>query len=113
MLTAERQIRKEEKMSDLKIDVKAVALKAEKLRNINENINVLYEDVNKAVKGMNNYWKGSVASNAQEKYNSIKNNYYEGRYSVMDNYANFLLQIISEGYSQVEESNKSLADQFK
>ena len=46
-------------------------------------------------------------------FSSIKESFYDARYTAVNNYVNFLLTQVGEGYVQTEEKNKSLADAFK
>ena len=62
---------------------------------------------------INNSWDGEAATAAISKFNEIRSNYSEARYNVLDNYVNFLIQLVGDGYTQTEVVNTSLADQFK
>ena len=66
-----------------------------------------------AVTQLDNCWDGSAATAAISKFNEIKSKFFDARYNVLDNYVNFLLQQVGEGYTQTEDTNVSLADQFK
>lgn len=47
------------------------------------------------------------------KFYDVKSKYLDACYHFIDNYVNFLLSQVGEGYVQTEETNKSLSDQFK
>ena len=48
-----------------------------------------------------------------DKFNELKAKFPEAQYRVIDNYVQFLLQQVGEGYVQTEKANESLADAFK
>lgn len=100
-------------MSSIKVNTDKVVGTADKLNSINNSIRDSFGSVQSAIRTLDNSWDGSAASNAISKFNSIKSNYQDARYSVVSNYVNFLLQQVGQGYDQTEEANKSLADSFK
>lgn len=100
-------------MAKLKVNTDAVARAASNIKLCNQQIRDGFPDVQTAITRLDNAWEGSAATAAISKFNEIKSTYCDARYNVLDNYVNFLLQQIGEGYKQTEEVNVSLADQFK
>lgn len=100
-------------MADLKINTQLAVNAANSLKNINNQIRDSFPSVESAISRLDASWDGSAASTSISKFNEIKTKYPDARYNVIDNYANFLLQQVGEGYTQTEETNKSLADAFK
>lgn len=100
-------------MANLKINTEAAVRAAENIKVYNTQIREEFSSVQTAVTQLDNYWDGSAATAAIGKFNELKSKFPDARYNVMDNYVNFLLQQVGEGYAQTEETNVSLADQFK
>lgn len=100
-------------MANLKINTDSAVTAATHIKTINGQIRDGFSSVQNAVTQLDNAWDGSAATNAIGKFNEIKNKYPNSRYNVVDNFVNFLLQQVGEGYVQTEDTNKSLADAFK
>ena len=100
-------------MSTIKVNTDAVVSVAQDIRKINNDIRDLISPVESAMKALDKTWDGSAASNAISKFNALKSDYSDNRYNVIENFVNFLLQQVGEGYTQTESANTSLADAFK
>lgn len=100
-------------MANLKINTNSAVVAATHIKTINNQIRDSFSNVKKAISQLDNAWDGSAATNSIGKFNEIKSKFPEARYKVVDNYVNYLLQQVSEGYVQTEDTNKSLADAFK
>ena len=100
-------------MADIRIDTDAVVTVAGNIKLYKTQIRENFSNVQSAVTQLDNCWEGSAATSAIRKFNEIKSKYPEVRYNVLDNYVNFLLQQVGEGYTQTENTNVSLADLFK
>lgn len=100
-------------MGAIQVNTDTVVNAAQNIRKINNDIRDLISSVESAMNSLDNAWDGNASTNAVNKYNSIKNAYCDNRYHVIENYVNFLLQQVGEGYDQTETTNKSLADAFK
>ena len=100
-------------MGFLKINTDAAVTAAENIKTFNTQINDGFDNVQKAMNQLDLCWDGSAAEESIKKFNEVKSNYLEARYNVLDNYANFLLQLVGAGYVDAETVNLSLADQFK
>lgn len=100
-------------MPDLKINTDAVMTASTNIKQYNNQMRNNFSSVQNSINQLNSCWEGSAATAAIDKFNQIRSDYSENRYNVLDNYVNFLLQQIGEGYTQTEDANKSLADQFK
>lgn len=99
--------------TSIKINTDSVVNAAANIKTINGQIRDRFPDVQTAMNRLDGSWDGSAATSAMRKFNEIKNNYPSARYTVLDNYVNFLLQQVGQGYNETEEVNKSLADAFK
>ena len=100
-------------MANLKINTDSAVTAATHIKTINGQIRDGFSSVQNAMTQLDNAWDGSAATNSIGKFNEIKSKFPEARYNVVDNFVNFLLQQVGEGYVQTEETNKSLADAFK
>ena len=100
-------------MAKLKINTVAAVTAANNIKLYNTQIRDNFSNVQAAMTRLDNSWEGSAATAAISKFNEIKSKYPTARYKVLDNYVNFLLQQVGEGYTQTENVNVSLADQFK
>ena len=100
-------------MANLKINTDSVVTAATNIKAINGQIRDGFSSVQKAITQLDNSWDGSAATNSIGKFNELKSKFPQARYNVVDNFVNFLLQQVGEGYVQTEEANKSLADAFK
>lgn len=100
-------------MGAIKVNTGTVVTVAQNIRKANNDIRDLLSPVESAIKTLDNSWDGNASTNAMNKYNSIKNAFCDNRYNVIENFVNFLLQQVGEGYDQTEATNVSLADAFK
>lgn len=100
-------------MANLKVNTDAVVSTANKIRSCNNSMRNNFSSVQTAITKLDGSWDGSAASMAINKFNQIRVEFCDSRYNVMDNYVNFLLRQVGQGYEQTETTNKSLAAQFK
>ena len=100
-------------MSQLKVNIDSAVTAASNIKLYNTQMRDAFPNVQTAVTRLDNCWEGSAATVAIRKFNEIKSNFSDSRYNVLDNYVKFLLQQVGEGYTQTEDTNVSLADQFK
>lgn len=100
-------------LANLKVNTDAVVTAAGNLRSLNNQIRNDFPGVQTAISQLDSSWDGSAATSAISKFNEIKSKFSDARYNVIENYVNFLLQQVGEGYTQTEDANKTLADQFK
>lgn len=100
-------------MAELKVNAEAVISAATSIKTLNDQINGLLPELQNAISKLDSSWDGEASIAGIGRFNEIKSVYPESRYKVVENYVNFLLQQIGEGYNQTEEANKSLAAAFK
>lgn len=100
-------------MTKLKIDTSAVVTAAGNISRFNKQMKDGIPSMQRAIDRLNSTWSGEAATAAIKKFNEIKAGFFDARYNVLDNYVNFLLNQVGEGYTQTETVNKSLAAQFK
>lgn len=101
-------------MGRLHVNTGAIRSTAKDIRSANERIRDGFDSTTKSVfNPLMNSWESPAASHAVKRFTDIRNCFYSDRYTVMDNYARFLEQLIGEGYDETEKNNTSLADLFK
>lgn len=100
-------------MANLKINTDSAVSAANNIKHLNNQIRDGFSSVQTAISKLDASWDGAAATNSIAEFNGIKNKYCNARYKVVDNYVAFLYQQVGEGYTQTEETNKSLADAFK
>ena len=100
-------------MAVLKVNTDVVFGAAERIKGYNNQMRDDFPNVQTAVTQLDNSWDGSAAAIAISKFNELKNNFCDARYNVLNNFVNFLIMQVDEGYVQTEDTNISLASQFK
>ncbi|MEE0863269.1 MAG: hypothetical protein U0L79_09830 [Lachnospiraceae bacterium] len=100
-------------MANVKINTDAVRNVATHMQLMNKQMKDGFSDVQDAMTKLDNSWESSTATMAMEKYNQLRVDFSEARYTVLDNHINFLLQQVGQGYEETEKANVSLAAQFK
>jgi len=100
-------------MVELKANAELVIATADRIKNLNVQMRDEFSSVQDAMNKLDISWESPAATNAINKFNSLKNAYCDARYNIVDNFVAFLYQQVGEGYTQTEEVNISLADQFK
>ncbi len=100
-------------MANLKINTDAAVTAANNIKLYNRQMRDSFTQVQNSVRQLDSAWDGEAASNAIKKFNELNSKFSDARYNVLDNYANYLLRQVGEGYTQTENVNKSLAAQFK
>lgn len=94
------------------INTQEIITAATELRNANDNISSKFRIVTEKADLLKNDWNSSAGDVAFSKMYQLFN-YSETRYSVIQNYINVLEQQVNPNYQNAEETNKTLADQFK
>lgn len=100
-------------MAKQSIDTERVAATVTRLRNINRNISNAFGTMERtAQNGISFNWKSATGDAALTKMLELfKNN--QARETVLQNYIILLEQQVRPGYENAEETNRSLASQFK
>lgn len=97
----------------IKVNTAAVVQAAGRIAQHNADIRDDFEEVENAVKSMNQVWDGSAANKAASIFWELKENYKEPRYQVVNVLTNFMLQAVGESYEQTETALVSAASAFK
>jgi len=101
-------------MSDqIHIDTGKVVAAANRISTLNNEIDSEFDTLETAVGRLNQSWYSRASHVVIDRFYSIKNNFKDSRYKVMQDYGDFLKQPVSEGYNAAETGNTSLSDAFK
>ena len=100
-------------MENLKINTDAAVAAAEAIQRLNDRNRNDFEEVQTAIAKLDAVWDGQAAAYTMDKFNELKAKFPEAQYRVIDNYVQFLLQQVGEGFVQTEKAIESLADAFK
>lgn len=99
--------------NQIQVDTGKVVAGANRISELNHDIDNEFERVEKAIQRLNGRWNSRSSGVVIGKFYSIKNNFKDSRFKVMQDYSNFLKQQVSDGYNTTETANTNLADAFK
>lgn len=99
-------------MDNLKINTDAVINTANKIKLSNTQMRDEFQDLERAIGRLDSAWESPASSIVIRKFYDIKSDFFYERYEVLDNFVKYLFQQIGEGYTDTENTNKSLADAF-
>ena len=97
----------------IKVNTAVIKSTASQISSVNKKINNDFSTVESAINTLNRNWDGSASDNAIRKFQSIKNNFYNNRYNVVNDMVNFMLKQVGEGYENTETTVSSAASAFK
>ena len=100
-------------MADLSVDTESIIDVATSIKRINKDINNQFVSVQKAMNSLNTEWDGEAAEHAVKKFNEVKTIVTEDRSEVISDLISMLTNVVGIGYSEIESTNKKLADAFK
>ena len=98
---------------DIQINTAAVSSAADQIDNLNKKLRTEMSELESAIKSLQRNWDGSAADTGINKFNYIKNNTDEARYSVINNLVSFLKIQVGENYEITEQSVSKAASAFK
>lgn len=94
------------------IDTEKVTSTVQTLQTANRNINNSFSSMQRAASRIEQDWSSQAGSLAHTAlYNLFQNS--SARSAVLQNYINLLEQAVVPGYTNAEDVNRRLADQFK
>ena len=101
-------------MSDLiKIDTAQVLEIANKLSELNDDLQTNLKEAQTAITNLENVWKGEAATATIEAINSFASDYFQNYYDLINQYVEFLKKNVVTGYEDTETANTTLAESFK
>lgn len=100
-------------MANVRINTDSVLTVAKNIQTVNKQMKDNFSSVQNAITKLNDSWDGPASTMAIGKFNQIRTDFCDNRYNVLNDYSNFLLQQVGQGYEETENVNVSLAAQFK
>lgn len=97
----------------IKVNTQVVENAAQRISRLNSRINSDYDEVDKIINTLASNWTGVSADCAQGKHRKIKKDFYDLRFSVVEQIPNFLKKQVGISYENVETTVKTAADAFK
>ena len=95
-------------MNGEKIKTDAVLAVADKIKRCN---NEMKDGL--TVSSLGSSWEGEAASGALSKFRALENELCPARYTALNNYKCFLMQLVVPGYIDTEDSNTALGETIK
>lgn len=95
------------------INAAAVLSAADQIDATNKQIRDEWSNINTAIGTLQRNWEGSAADSCRNKYDYIKNNFSDVRFSVVNDFASFLKNQVGEGYKSTEQAATKAAAAFK
>ena len=96
----------------LKVDTVSVVELAREIGSANDDIEREYQEALKELAYMFNWWDGRACEVSKETLLTIKKAFANARYTVINNYVQFLKVNVGEGYEAVENANIDLSKSF-
>ena len=97
----------------IQINTEVVAATAEQIDIINKTIRDELTNIDIAIRTLQQNWEGTAASSCVNKYEYIKKNFSDSRFSVVDGVVSFMRIQVGEGYEKTEKTVSSAASAFK
>lgn len=100
-------------MNGEKIKTDAVLAVADKIKRCNNEMKEGLTELHKTVSSLGSSWEGEAASGALSKFRALENELCPARYTALNNYKCFLMQLVVPGYIDTEDSNTALGETIK
>ena len=100
-------------MNKLTIDTKIIAQSKSTISSNTTQILTCLDTISNEIKTLQNIWEGKAGTFAVDEYYSKIAPMSEDFKTIMTEYLSFLGINVTEGYTDTETGNKSLAEQFK
>lgn len=100
-------------MAELNIDFDVINSTAISLKSINFDLDNKFQDIRDAVMELYDEWISKNSDASMVKFNNIEKLYRYKRFNSFDEYINFLIQPVREGYIDTENKNVNIADKFE
>ena len=97
----------------VQINTAAVSETADQINILNKKIRDELSEVDAAVQSLRSIWEGEAASSGINKYDYIKRNFFDARFTALDGLVSFIKIQVGEGYEAAEQAVATAADAFK
>ena len=98
---------------EIQINTAAVSATADRLDKLNQKLRLDLSDVDATIMSLRQCWEGEASGTCVRKYDYIKNNYADARYSVVNDLVAFLKMQVGERYETTEQVATNAAAAFK
>ena len=98
---------------DIFVSTSAVLDTAIQIDTINKNISKDLIYVDSAIKTLQSHWEGTASKECVDRYNYLKNNFSDARFSVVDAMVSFMKKQVVQGYEATEQVASNAAEAFK
>ena len=95
------------------INTAVVSNTADQIDATNKNLRDGLSDIDSAIRTLQQNWEGEAASSCANKYDYIKRNFADARFSVVNDLVTFIRKHVNEGYETTEKTVSSAAAAFK
>ena len=95
------------------INTAAVSNTADQIDATNIDLRDGLSDIDSAIRSLQQNWEGEAASSCANKYDYIKRNFADARFSVVNDLVTFIRKQVDEGYETTEKTVSSAAAAFK
>ncbi len=95
------------------INTAAVLAAADQIDTANKNMRDELSDIDLAIRTLQQSWEGAAANSCANKYEYIKRNFSDARFSVVNDMVSFMKNQVGEGYKTTEKTVLSAASAFK
>ena len=104
-------------MQKIEISTNDVLTTASALEKSNNNIQTKFNEIDRAMKNVNNAWNSPSKDTAFNQYSYIKKRYQNqsttSRHTIIMNYIVSLRNTVVDNYKKVEDKNTKIADAYK
>lgn len=98
---------------DILINTAAVSTTADQIDRINKKIREELTEIDSAIRILQQGWEGEASKSCVNKYEYIKRNFSDARFSVVNNLVSLMKFQAGEGYERTEQAAITAASAFK
>lgn len=95
------------------INTAVVSNTADQIDTANKKIRDDLSDIDSAIRTLQQNWVGEASNSCANKYDYIKRNFADARFSVVNDLVTFIRKQVNEGYETTEKTVSSAAAAFK
>ena len=97
----------------IQINTAAVSSAADHIDTTNKKIQDGLTEIDAALRTLRQNWVGEASNSCANKYDYIKRNFADARFSVVNDLVTFIRKQVNEGYETTEKTVSSAAAAFK
>lgn len=97
----------------IQVNTASVLATADQIDTINKKIREGLSEVDMAIRSLQQDWEGEASYSCTNKYEYIKRDFSDTRFSVINSVVSFMRNQVGEGYEATEHSVSSAASAFK